>query len=134
MFIQKRVYKYSEDLSGIQRHIEEMPKKYNLSGRWTDEHHLIVKKKGPFSVFRLHVDVSDVKEHWRLNVLITADARFFLLFLPPLLLGAYGLTHLSNKGMLIFLGSVSLFIFVLLINSANIFNLKRNFKHAMNIL
>src|SRR6188474_2790990 len=117
MFIQKRVYKYQDNKIDIRRKIEQMPSESNLTGKWINDDNFIVRKKGALSVFRLRGDVSQVAEQWRLNVLITANRWYWLFFLSPLIVT---FTGLYMRRIMPALAGVSLFIFVLLINSANL--------------
>ncbi|HSU26775.1 MAG TPA: hypothetical protein VLJ68_00215 [Chitinophagaceae bacterium] len=131
MFIQKRVYKYLDNKIAIRRKIELMPTASNLTGKWIDDENFVVRKKGPLSVFRLRGDISQVADHWRLNVFITANPWYCLFFFLPLLvvIGGLALGRLMPA-----MAGVSLFIFVVLFNSANIYSLKRKFKEGLHIL
>ncbi len=134
MFIQSRTYKYFDETVAIRHKVEAMPESSKLKGKWLDDHNFIVKKKGLFPMYSLKADISEVKEHWRLKIKITADSKLPLVFLLPLVLALLGLLKGFPDGMFFLFAGFSLFVFLLLYNSENLHALKRDFKEALHIL
>jgi len=137
MNIQKRIYKFGDTKQEIQQRIARLSENSNLVGSWKDENNFILKNKSPFALFRLHGNIDEIHEKGKLKIEVTADYRYFLLFMLPVGFTLYGIwntfTNLEKGIIYTFLG-ILLIIFVFAYTTSVVYNLKRSFKESFNLM
>lgn len=137
MNIQKRVYKYNEQKINLYQKISDLAGTSRISGKWVDENTFILKHKNPLVFFSLEGNISEMEERNKLKIIITGGYRYLMLYILPAAVTVYGLLKLSGdseKGILFTFAGISLAIFIYLIASVVMSNLKKIFKEALNII
>ena len=137
MYIQKRVYKYNSGKEEIFRCIDCIADKSKFKSHWMDENNFVVRHKRPWVLFSFEGNIEEIEERNKLAIFITADYRYFLLYVFPLGLILYGISKWSSspdKGMLLTFIGTSACVFILLLSSMAMKILKRNFKEALNLI
>lgn len=137
MNIQKRVYKYHEQKEKIHQKISGIAVISSFTSKWVDENIFILKHKNPLIPFGIKGNISETEEKNKLEVFITADPTFLVLYILPAGLTLYGLMKWPKdpeRGILLAFIGISLSIFISLFSSAIISKLKKSFKGALNII
>src|SRR6266478_4424417 len=137
MYLQKRVYKYPAKKVQIQHQIDSMASTSRFRGYWIDENNFILKHKSPFVLFAFEGNIEEIEQRSRLEIFITADYRYFLLYVFPIGFIFYGILKWSSapdSGLLLTFIGVSLSVFIFLFSSVALNSLKRNFKEALQLM
>lgn len=136
MNIEKRVYKFNASRTEVLSLVSGIDKISPLKAKWVNNDNFCLWQKN-LPLFKLEGNIDEMEESNKLGIAITADFRFLLLFILPVLLVLYGLYKKiqgSGNGWLLILGGISLSIFIFLIASAISDNLKKKFKEVFRIM
>jgi len=137
MYIQRKVYKYHRKKDNLQNHISGISASSKFKSSWINENIFILNHKNPLFLFGIEGNIAEMEEKNKLEISITADYRYLMLYIIPAGIVFYGLTKWSNdsdKGILITFIGISLIVFIYLFVSLIISNFKKRFKEALDII
>ncbi len=133
MYIETKAYKFNATKKEVHDRMTRLGEDSKLKGYWIDENNFRLQKKYSF-FFKLEGNITELESHHKMIISITSCRKYLLLFLIPLALIIDGIIQWSvnstdtENGWILFLGGISLAIFIYLVASAMIGNLKNCFK------
>lgn len=136
MNIEKRAYKFNASRTEVLSLVSGIENNSLLKGKWVDNNNFFLWQKN-LPVFKIEGNIDEIESSNKLSIVITADYRFLLLFILPVILvvlGIYKKYQDTENGWLLILGGTSIAIFIFLISTLIADNLKKKFKEAFRIM
>ncbi|MES1220745.1 MAG: hypothetical protein ABUT20_34915 [Bacteroidota bacterium] len=137
MYIQRKIYKYHEKKNNIIKHISGISETSTFKSGWIDENTFILKHKNPLFLFGLEGNIAEMEEKNKLEVAVTADYRYLMLYIIPAAIILYGLFKWSSdsaRGLLFTFIGFSASVFIYLFMAVVISNFKKSFKEALDLI